>query len=197
VLLLGGREGATVNYFLDLSAAIALAVAGRAPLLGRGFGYPVASLAGAALVIALVNPFGIVPGRPVGPGAWGDASRISAVASLPGTLLVEDSGLLVAAARQPSVDDVFLWSRNRARELAGQLAFAEGQAVIDAVRAGRFDAIVSEVDLSRVGEIGGFEAQRWHPDLVAAVLERYVLSQPASPTGPGPSGGPMFVYTRK
>lgn len=33
ILLLGGREGATINYFLDLSAAVSLALAGRAPLL--------------------------------------------------------------------------------------------------------------------------------------------------------------------
>src|SRR5258706_15878207 len=100
--------------------------------------------------------------------------------SLPGTLLVEDSGLLVALGRQPVVDDVFLWSRNRARELAGQLTFPEGQAVIDAVRAGRFDSIVSEVDLGTLDAIGGFERQRWHPDLVAAVLERYALRPAAA-----------------
>lgn len=171
VLLLGGREGATINYFLDLSAALALAIAGRAPRLGAGMLYPVASIVQAAVAIVLVNPFGVVPSRPPGPGAWADPGRVSAVAALPGTLLVEDGGLLLATGREPLVDDLFLWSRNRAVHPDGR--FAEGDLVLDAVRAGRFDAVVSEVDLARVAEIGGYEAQRWHPDLVRAVLERY------------------------
>ncbi len=59
-------------------------------------------------------------------------------------------------------------------------------------RLGRFDAIVSEVDLSTLDAVGGFERQRWHPDLVTAVLDRYTLR----PT-PGPVDRPLFVYTRK
>jgi hypothetical protein len=197
VLLLGGREGATINYFLDLSAAIALALAGRAPLLASSARYPLAATAQAAVAVLLLNPFGIVPSTPVGAGAWGDPQRIGVVAGLPGTLLVEDSGLLVAAGRQPLVDDIFLWSRNRAREMSGQLAFPEGQAVIDAVRSGEFDGIVSEVDLERLGDIGGFEAQRWHPDLVAAILQRYTLGQRVFPTNPCRACGPLYVYTRR
>src|SRR5258706_5134641 len=117
--------------------------------------------------------------------------------SLPGTLLVEDSGFLVAAGRQPLVDDVFLWSRNRAREVTGQFAFPEGEAVIDAVRSGRFDGIVSEVDLGRLDAVGGFERQRWHPDLVAAILERYILGQRVFPTSPCRACGPLYLYTRR
>ena len=173
MLLLGGREGATINYCLDLSAAIALAVAGRAPRLAAGVAYPVASIAGAAVAVLLVNPFAIIPGRTAGPGAWGDPARIAALAQIPGTLLVEDSGLLVANGREPIVDDLFLWSRNRQREVAGGLSFLEGDRLLDAVRSGAFDAVVSEVDLAAVDTIGGYERQRWHPDLVKAVLDGY------------------------
>jgi hypothetical protein len=192
VLLLGGREGATINYFLDLSAAVALALAGRAPLLASSARYPLAAIAQAAVAVLLLNPFGIVPGRPTSVGAWGDPVRIDVVARLAGRVLVEDSGLLVAIGRQPIVDDVFLWSRNRAREAAGQLSFPEGQAVLDAVRASTFEAVVSEVDLGTLDAVGGFERQRWHPDLVAAVLDRYALR-----TTGGLTDRPLFVYTRK
>jgi Glycosyltransferase family 87 len=192
VLLLGGREGATINYFLDLSAAIALALAGRAPLLASSVRYPLAAFAQAAVAVLLLNPFGVVPGRAAGAGAWGDPARIDAVVAIEGTLLVEDAGLLVAVGRQPLVDDLFLWSRNRSREDAGQLSFPEGDALIAAVRAGRFDGVVSEADLATLDVVGGFERQRWHPDLVAAVLERYTL-RPTS----GPAEHPLFVYTRR
>jgi hypothetical protein len=84
---------------------------------------------------------------------------------------VEDSGLLVANGREPSVDDLFLWSRN----FASGKSFLEGQRLLDAVRAGRFDAIVSEVELARIDTGPGYERQRWHPDLVAAVIEHYEL----------------------
>jgi hypothetical protein len=47
--------------------------------------------------------------------------------------------------------------------------------LLEAVRAGTFDAIVSEVELERIDAGPGYERQRWHPDLVAAVLVRYVL----------------------
>src|SRR5688500_19400318 len=43
VLLLGGREGATINYFLDISAALALIAAGLAPRLALTRLYPLAS----------------------------------------------------------------------------------------------------------------------------------------------------------
>ena len=173
ILLLGGREGATINYFLDLSAAIALAVAGRAPRLATSVAYPVAAIVGAAVAVFLVNPFAIVPGRGAGPGAWGDPARVGAVARIPGTLLVEDAGLLVANGREPAVDDVFLWSRNRAREVTGTFPFPEGARLLDAVSSGAFDAVVTEVDLTQLDAVGGYERQRWHPDLVKAVLDRY------------------------
>jgi hypothetical protein len=46
------------------------------------------------------------------------------------------------------------------------------------VRTGQFDAIVSEVDLRQIDAGPGYARQRWHPDLVAAVLERYQYTVP-------------------
>jgi hypothetical protein len=170
VLLLGGREGATVNYFLDLSAALALAAATIAPRLSLGLRYPVASAVQLAIGLVLLNPFPTAPSLLAPTGKWGDPSLVAYVRdNVPGTVLVEDSGLLVASGREPIVDDLFLWSRNHA---SGK-SFAEGPALLEAVRAGRFDAIVSEVDLEHLDVGAGYERQRWHPDLVAAVLERY------------------------
>jgi hypothetical protein len=170
VLLLGGREGATVNYFLDLSAALALAVATVAPRLSLGLRYPVASLAQLAIAFVLLNPFPTLPSLLAPTGKWGEQSLVAYVRdNVPGTVLVEDSGLLIAGGREPIVDDLFLWSRN----YASGKSFREGGLLLDAVRAGRFDAIVSEVDLEHIDTGPGFERQRWHADLVAAVLERY------------------------
>jgi hypothetical protein len=170
VLLVGGREGATVNYFLDLSAALALAAATVAPRLSLGLRYPVASLLQLAVGFALLNPFQTTPSLLQPTGKWGDPSLAAYVRDyVPGTVLVEDSGLLIATGREPIVDDLFLWSRIYA--LGG--SFREGPLLVEAVRAGRFDAIVSEADLERLHVEPGFERQRWHPALVAAVLERY------------------------
>src|SRR5437764_492840 len=82
--------------FLALSAAIGLALAGRAPLLGRSGVYPIAAIAQAAIALVLLNPFGVLPLRSLATGAWGDPDRIAVVARVKGTLLVEDSGLLLA-----------------------------------------------------------------------------------------------------
>jgi hypothetical protein len=170
VLLLGGREGATVNYFLDLSAALALAAATIAPRLSLGSGYPVAAVAQLALGFVLLNPFPSTPSLLAPTGKWGDPSTLAYVRDfVPGTALVEDSGLLVATGREPLVDDLFLWSRVYA---SGQ-SFHQGPALIQAVRDGRFEAIVSEVELERIDAGPGYARHRWHPDLVAAVLERY------------------------
>jgi hypothetical protein len=170
VLLLGGREGATVNYFLDLSAALALAAATVAPRLSLGVRYPVASLVQLAIGFVLLNPFPTTASLLSPTGKWSEPSFVAYVRDyVPGTVLVEDSGLLVANGREPIVDDLFLWSRNYA---TGK-SFAEGKQLLDAVRAGRFDAVVSEVELERIDVAPGYERQRWHPDLIAAVLERY------------------------
>jgi hypothetical protein len=170
VLVLGGREGATVNYFLDLSAALALAAATVAPRLSLGMRYPVASVVQLAIGVVILNPFPTTPSLLAPTGKWGDPSLVAYVRDyVPGTVLLEDSGLLVASGREPIVDDLFLWSRTYA---AGR-PFLEGGELLAAVREAGFDAIVSEVDLERIDVGPGYERQRWHPDLVAAALERY------------------------
>lgn len=193
VLLLGGREGATVNYFLDLSAALALAAATIAPRLSVGLRYPAASLAQLAIGAVLLNPFPMTPSLLSPTGKWTEPSFVAYVRDfVPGTALIEDSGLLVANGREPIIDDLFLWSRN----LSSGKSFLEGQRLIEAVRAGRFDAIVSEVELERIDLGPGYERQRWHPDLVAAVIERYQLPQRRS-YGLCPAFVPcrqLFVY---
>jgi hypothetical protein len=195
VLLLGGREGATVNYFLDLSAALALAAATVAPRLSLGHGYPVASIAQLALGVVLLNPFPVTPSLLSPTGKWAESSALAYVRDyLPGTVLAEDSGLLVASGREPIVDDLFLWSRIYA---TGR-SFLEGPALLAAVRAGRFDAIVSEVELERVDSGPGYARQRWHPDLVTAVLERYESTHRVY--GLCPAGvwcRHLFVYFRR
>ena len=192
IVLLGGREGATINYLLDLSAALALALAGRAPLLASAPRYPIAGAVQLIVALLVLNPFGVIPGRATTTGAWGDPERIATVAAMNGPMLVEDSGLLVASGRQPAVDDVFLWSRLHDRQVSGGLVFEPGDDLLAAVRAGRFDAVVTEADLSTLDATGGFERQRWHRDLVSAILGRYSL-QPSPDRRPGS----VFVYTRR
>jgi hypothetical protein len=85
-----------------------------------------------------------------------------------------------------------LWSRNRGREIKGTMSFEEGERLLKAVRDGLFDAVVSEEDLERVAEIGGFRAQRWHPDLVAAVRERYALRDRVTA-----GSATLYVYVRR
>ena len=172
VLLLGGREGATINYFLDLSAALALATATIAPRLSQSARYPVASIVQLAVGFALLNPFPSTPSLLSPTGKWGHPSTVAYIRDfVPGVVLAEDSGLLVANGREPVVDDLFLWSR----VYATGRPFNEGPALLQAVRAGQFDAIVSEVELERIDAGPGYARQRWHPDLIAAVLDRYVL----------------------
>jgi hypothetical protein len=196
VLLLGGREGATVNYFLDLSAALALAAATIAPRLWLGVRYPAASLAQLAIGVVLLNPFPTTPSLLSPTGKWTEPSFVAYVRDfVPGNVLVEDSGLLVANGREPIVDDLFLWSRNHA---TGK-SFLEGPRLLQAVRAAEFDAIVSEVELERIESGPGYARQRWHPDLVAAVLERYQLP-PRRTYGLCPAFVPcrqLFVYMRR
>ncbi len=194
VLLLGGREGATVNYFLDLSAALALGAAAVAPRLALGRAYPVASLAQLVIGAALLNPFPSVPSLLQPTGKWSDPARAALVRDLPGTLLVEDSGLLVANGREPIVDDLFLWSR----VYATGRSFLEGERLLAAIRAGTFDAIVSEVELEHMDAGPGYERQRWNSDLVTAVLERYqMLTRAYGLCQPLLRCQQLYVYTRR
>ncbi len=179
IAAIGGRDGATINYLLDLSAASALAVASAVPALRPGALYPLAATAQLVLGAVALDPFGVVPGR--SPGEWSDPARIAAARSIPaGPALVEDAGLLVATGREPLVDDVFLWSRLRERERAQDLSFLEGERVIGAVEQRVFTSVVSDADLERLDDAPAFERARWHPDLVRAVLGGYRLDRTTS-----------------
>jgi hypothetical protein len=183
IVILGGRDGATVNYLLDLTAAASLGIAALAPSLRASVGYPVAVATQALVAVALLNPFGVLPWRAISSGAWASPDRLAVVRAIPGDLLVEDSGLLVADGREPRVDDLFLWSRLMEREI-----FPDGGRLVAAVRNGGFDAVVSETDLARIEQAPMYERQRWHPALVNAVLDRYQLERET--TG-------LFVYRRR
>ena len=183
VVILGGREGATINYLLDLGAAGSLALASVAPTLRRSAFYPAVAIVELVVAALVLDPLGIVPGRTATTGAWGDPARIAGAAStLAGdeVVLAEDSGLLVATGHRVVVDDLFLWSR-----LVARGTLDPGPLLTD-VEAARFTAIVSEVDLMQLAASPAYERARWDPSLVRAVLERYRLSA-------RPFGG-LFVY---
>jgi len=180
VVALGGRDGATINYLLDLLAAAWLAIAAAASARSSRV-LPLAIAAQTALAIVLLDPLGLLPGRAISTGAWEPPGRMDVVRALPGSLLVEDSGLLVADGRTPAVDDLFLWSRLQDRRSDPRLAAA--------IRAGEFAAIVSESDLADLGRAPLWERQRWHPSVVAAILERYRLERS--------DRGGLFVYLKR
>lgn len=183
VALLGGREGATINYLLDLAAAASLALASVAPAIARTPYYPAIALANLLVAVALLDPLGIVPGRTATTGAWGDPARVAAAsAALAGdeVVLAEDSGLLVATGHQVTIDDLFLWSRLVAR------GAIDPQPLLDQVRSARFTAVVSEVELARLADAPGYERARWDPALVQAVEVRYRLVARAA--------GGLFIY---
>ncbi|HEV8534482.1 MAG TPA: hypothetical protein VGR87_02000 [Candidatus Limnocylindria bacterium] len=164
VILLGGREGATINYLLDFGAASTLALAASAGTL-RTYA-PLAIAAQLALAVLVFHPF--EPAATT--GAWGDPRRSEQTANL-GPLsrsLAEDSGVLVANGIEPEVDDLFLWARLVTNgSLRDQLTAR--------VRSGEFTSVFSEVDLSALDSAPAYERQRWIPPLVSAMLETYRL----------------------
>lgn len=182
IVLLGGREGATINYLLDLAAAASLALAANADRLRLSALIPLAAVAQLAVATLVLDPHAILPDRRPTTGAWGDPARVAAARTAfpPGAILAEDSGLLLAAGRPPVVDDLFLWSRLAAR---GDI---DPGPVVAAAAAGRYAAVVSAVDLERLSEAPAYEQARWDPRLVAAVLLRYRLDAPAA--------GSLYVY---
>jgi hypothetical protein len=180
---LGGREGATINYLLDLGAAGSLALAAAAPVLARAPLYPVVAIANLAVAALILDPLGLVPGRTATTGAWGDPIRIMTaeiVLASDEVVLAEDSGLLIATGHRVIVDDLFLWSR-----LAAGRAIDPGPLLAD-IGAARFTAIVSEADLADLGAAPGYERARWQPSLAHAIDERYRLAS-RSPGG-------LFIY---
>jgi hypothetical protein len=182
IVIAGGREGATINYLLDLTVATALSLAAVAPRLRAGVLFPVLALAQLVLATAIIDPLRVVPGRVPLTGAWGDPSRGSIIAPEIATqepLLVEDSGLLVARGAVPTVDDLFLWSRLVER------GTIDANPILTQVANARFRAIVSEADLANLDAAQGFERQRWTAVLARAVVERYRLDR---------HEGPLWIY---
>ena len=183
IVVLGGREGATINYLLDLGAAGSLALASVGPRVARTPFYPALALVNLAVAALILDPLGIVPGRTATTGAWGDPSRVTSakiVLASDEQVLAEDSGLLIATGHRVVVDDLFLWSRLVAR------GTIDPGALLADVGAARFTAIVSEVDLASLAVAPAYERARWDPSLVGVIDERYRLVS-RSPGG-------LFIY---
>lgn len=172
VVVLGGREGATINYLLDAAAATLFALATIAPRLRGSAAIPIAGLVQLALGVALLTPYEVLPGRVVATGAWGRPERADVVRTLgPGDHLVEDSGLLVAEGRAPVVDDLFLWSRLATHRIV------DPSFVLRRVDGRELASVVSEADLAHLDAAPAYERARWDPALVRAILANYVLER--------------------
>ena len=182
IAILGGREGATINYLLDLAAASSLALAAVAPRARASMLYPIAAVLQLAVATLVLDPHAILPDRRPTTGAWGDPARIAAARTAfpPGPILAEDAGLLLASGRAPVIDDLFLWSR-----LVASHAI-DPAPILAAVAAGHYAAVVSAIDLDRWSEAPAFEQARWDPGLVAAIRSRYVLT--------GRLDGSLYLY---
>jgi hypothetical protein len=173
IVVLGGREGATINYLLDLTVATMLSIAAVAPRIRASAVIPLALLAQLAVGTLVVDPLRVVPGRVPTTGAWSDQLRggtISLFFHVDGRYLVEDSGLLAKAGIAPVVDDLFLWSRLVERGII------DADPIVNQVREGRIDMVIAQADLEHLDAAPGFERQRWARVLVQAVLDRYRLT---------------------
>ncbi len=165
VVALGGHEGATINYLLDLAAASCLALAPMVATGGRGRAPALfaAQLIG-TLILSTIGPFA-PPAQAI------LAARADAARTLPaGPIYAEDSGPLIAAGIEPIIDDSYVW----ARLVALGVRVDE---VTPRVRSGGFAAVVADVPLDKLSDAAHFEQQRWPAELAAAVLERYRLDR--------------------
>jgi hypothetical protein len=173
IVVLGGREGATINYLLDLGAATMLSFAANAPRLRASALIPLALLVQLAFGTFVLDPLRVIPGRVPTTGAWSNQPGETAVSfffSGDGRYLVEDSGLLVRSGIPPVVDDLFLWSRLVERGII------DGEPIVSQVRDARISMVVAQTDLEHLDAAPGFERQRWAGVLVRAVLDRYRLA---------------------
>jgi hypothetical protein len=173
IVVLGGREGATINYLLDLTVATVLSIAAIAPTLRPRALIPLALLAQLVVGTVVLDPLRVVPGRIPTTGAWSDQLRggtISLAFHVDGRFLVEDSGLLAKSGIPPVVDDLFLWSRLVERGII------DADPIVNQVRDGRIDTVIAQTDLEHLDAAPGFERQRWSGILVRAVLDRYRLA---------------------
>jgi hypothetical protein len=173
IVVLGGREGATINYLLDLTVATMLSIAAVAPRLRPRALIPLALLAQLVVGTLVLDPLRVVPGRVPTTGAWSDPLRggtIYLAVHVDGRYLVEDSGLLANSGIPPVVDDLFLWSRLVERGII------DADPIVSQVREGRIDTVIAQTDLAHLDAAPGFERQRWAGRLVEAVLDRYRLA---------------------
>ena len=173
IVVLGGREGATINYLLDLTVAIMLSIAAVAPRFRPSALIPLVLLAQLGVGTFVLDPLRVVPGRVPTTGAWSDQLRggaISIAFHVDGRYLVEDSGLLAKSGIPPVVDDLFLWSRLVERGII------DADPIVSQVREGRIDSVIAQTDLEHLDVAPAFERQRWAGTLVRAVLDRYRLA---------------------
>jgi hypothetical protein len=177
IVVLGGREGATINYLLDLTVAAMLSIAAVASKLRPSAVIPLALLVQLAVGTFVLDPLRVIPGRVPTTGAWSNQPGETAVSfffSGDGHYLVEDSGMLVRSGIPPVVDDLFLWSRLVERGII------DADPIVNQVREGRIDSVIAQTDLERLDAAPGFERQRWATVLVRAVLDRYRLAHQVS-----------------
>jgi hypothetical protein len=173
IVVLGGREGATINYLLDLTVATALSIAAVVPRFRPSALVPLALLAQLVVGTLALDPLRVIPGRVPTTGAWSDQLRGGTIAlsfHVDGRYLVEDSGLLANSGIPPVVDDLFLWSRLVERGII------DADPIVNQVREGRIDTVIAQTDLEHLDAAPGFERQRWAGVLVQAVLDRYQLT---------------------
>jgi hypothetical protein len=172
IAILGGREGATINYLLDLTVAVMLSLAAVAPALRPRALLPLALLAQLVVGTLVIDPLRVVPGRVPSTGAWSDPLRGGADIAfhVDGRYLVEDSGLLARTGIEPVVDDLFLWSRLVERGIIN------ADPIVNQVRDGQIDTVIAETDLEHLDAAPAFERQRWAGLLVRTVLDRYRLT---------------------
>jgi hypothetical protein len=174
IVVLGGREGATINYLLDLTVAIMLSIGTIAPRLRLSALIPFALLAQLVVGTLVLDPLRVVPGRVPTTGAWSDQLRggaISLAFRVDGRYLVEDAGLLAKSGISPVVDDLFLWSRLVERGIIS------ADPIINQIRDGRIDSVIAQADLEHLDVAPAFERQRWAGIILRAVLDRYRLAQ--------------------
>jgi hypothetical protein len=180
IVILGGREGATINYLLDLTVAVMLSIAAIAPRLRLSALLPLALLVQLAVGTLVLNPLRVVPGRVPTTGAWSEPLRGADIYFLvDGRYLVEDAGILVRIGIPPVIDDLFLWSRLVERGII------KPDPIVDQLRDGRIDAVIAEADLEHLEAAPAYERQRWAGLLVRAVLDRYRLANHV---------GPLWIY---
>ena len=185
IVVLGGREGATINYLLDLTAATTLSIAAIGPRLRPSALIPLALLVQLVVGTIVLDPLRVVPGRVPTTGAWSDQLRGGTIVlafQADSRYLVEDSGLLVRNGIPPVVDDLFLWSRLVERGLI------DADPVLNQVREGRIDLVIAQTDLEHLDAAPGFERQRWAGVLVQSVLDRYRLTNHI---------GDLWIYARR